>query len=444
MAGRAAIDAFQEARRLKLDERKLKMIEEDTARKASATLLRQQGLSEMKDLIDGGMTFKDALFKVSPKLFVDSPEVLGQIAHQDAVEKATEAYKQATLEINRKAKEAQAQHQANMEEPPEIRLARKTAQLRAEAEQPTTDQGPDTGVAPKSPAAMTLEELRRQQESKTKAKANVKESERAAGLQLIQRERELQALVESQPDNQEWKDMLQKTQDEKQIWEAQQGMTEETTEVTTGPDGRPIVRITKGGTRSKLPAGMTTTAEATKEAEQMNMGRDVLRTLGRLQDDLQPGVVGLGANVSSFIFDKLLPALGVQSASQERILGRQDIRLANQSLMGALSKRFSTTELGRIKEMLPSLGFIESQKDAKLLVSAIQRQIAEENAASARKLKQEPDQQTIETLANLQGVSWQSLAQDVKDGRLDRATYEAVVNYANATKGQNARPANQP
>lgn len=274
------------------------------------------------------------------------------------------------------------------------------------------------------------------------AKPNVKESERAKGLQLIQRERELQALVSSQPDNPEWKEMLQKTQDEKGIWEAQQGLTE-STEITMGPTGLPTVKISKGG-RSTLPAGMTTTAEATKEAEQKNLGQDVLRTLGRLQDDLQPGVVGLGANVANFIFDKFLPALGVQSASQERILGRQDIRLANQSLMGALSKRFSTTELSKIKEMLPSLGFIESPRDAKLLVSAIQRQIAEENAASARKLKQEPDQQTIETLANLHGVTWESLAQDVKDGRLDRATYEAVVNYANSTKGKNARPANQP
>lgn len=274
------------------------------------------------------------------------------------------------------------------------------------------------------------------------AKPNVKESERAKGLQLIQRERELQALVSSQPDNQEWKEMLQKTQDEKSIWEAQQGLTE-STEITMGPTGLPTVKISKGG-RSTLPAGMTTTAEATKEAEQKNLGQDVLRTLGRLQDDLKPGVVGIGANISNFIFDKFFPALGIQSASEERVLGRQDIRLANQSLMGALSKRFSTTELGRIKEMLPSLGFIESPKDAKLLVSAIQRQIAEENAASARKLKQEPDQQTIETLANLHGVTWESLAQDVKDGRLDRATYEAVVNYANSTKGQNARPANQP
>lgn len=131
MAGRAAIDAFQEARRLKLDERKLKMIEEDTARKASATLLRQQGLSEMKDLIDGGMPFKDALFKVSPKLFVDNPEALGQIAHQAAVEKASETmlqfkkqhedtmakhYEQMDLEKVRQAKEGKTTAQERMPE----------------------------------------------------------------------------------------------------------------------------------------------------------------------------------------------------------------------------------------------------------------------------------------------------------------------------------------
>ena len=264
------------------------------------------------------------------------------------------------------------------------------------------------------------------------------QKERADYAKLVRDEKDLQLLVKSNPGRGDLKSMLEDVQTQKQAWEVKYNAREETIESTPGGG----FKLTRGGSGTGIPG--LTTPEATKEGEKKDAGQDTLRTLGRLQDDLQQGVVGLGSNVSNVIFDKVLPALGVESASQERILGRQDIRLANQTLMGALSKRFSTTELSRIKEMLPSLGFIENVKDAKLLVSGIQRQIAEENAAAARKLKQEPDEQTIQTLANLQGVSWESLAEDVKKGRLDRATFEKVVAYANATKGQNARPANKP
>lgn len=421
MAGRAAIDAFQEARRLKLDERKLKMIEEDTARKASATLLRQQGLSEMKDLIDGGMPFKDALFKVSPKLFVDNPEALGQIAHQDAVEKATEAYKQATLEINRKAKEAQAQHQANMEEPPEIRLARKTAQLRAEAEQPTTDQGPDTGVAPKSPAAMTLEELRRQQEAKTKSKVNAKEKDRADLMNLMQRRRDLQGLSQSQPENQEWKDMLQKTNDEIDILTAQLGMREETTDVQFPGGGG--LRIVKGGPQKTTAT--PTVAEETRLGNDVQATANSLRVLNRLEGQLNSGAVGILPTLSTVIFDEVLGQLAPDLVDKNRVAARQNVGVATQQVLGELNNqgRISNMELNAIKNAMPGLGALSSAEQGKVKIRELQKVLAEKGAHAAVTLKRDIPSETMQTLSRMTD---EELANDAQQGALDPIVFWKV------------------
>lgn len=81
---------------MSIDQQRLDMLKQETAAKAKATQMQQLGMMELDDLVNNqNVPLRDALFKVAPKLYYGNPQALGTILHQDATEKATEAYRDA-------------------------------------------------------------------------------------------------------------------------------------------------------------------------------------------------------------------------------------------------------------------------------------------------------------------------------------------------------------
>lgn len=132
-AGQMFAQAFRDARNLDLDERKLKMMEADTAAKAKALQLRQIGLDELKASVEAGQPFEDAFFNASPKLFFDKPEVIGSIIQNQAARKARESYQETLTKGRDAALLEKKRHDMAMEsksnESPELRRAREEADL---------------------------------------------------------------------------------------------------------------------------------------------------------------------------------------------------------------------------------------------------------------------------------------------------------------------------
>lgn len=118
--------AQQNARELNLDERKLKMMDDEVRARATALQQHQLGLDEMKDLVASGVPFEDALFKTAPKVFYNNPAGFVQTVQKQAQQKAAEAAKATAAQALLNYRNAQIEKRT---ESPEMRRAREKADL---------------------------------------------------------------------------------------------------------------------------------------------------------------------------------------------------------------------------------------------------------------------------------------------------------------------------
>lgn len=103
--GQMFANAYENAQRRAMDERRLKMLEQEQQMKASQLLMQGQGMAELREEVEKGTPFQDAFFKAAPKLFMHNPQALGQIMETKAKNDATKAYQQSLLQQRAKAEQ---------------------------------------------------------------------------------------------------------------------------------------------------------------------------------------------------------------------------------------------------------------------------------------------------------------------------------------------------
>lgn len=165
--------------------------------------------------------------------------------------------------------------------------------------------------------------------------------------------------------------------------------------LTTNPDG--TVSIAQGPTGSSTPSAMTT-----RLTERMNQALQGIMDLTEIQQDVRWSDVGPQGMFNTWVFDTVLPTLGVPTANVHRMQFRQKVLATREGLLKDVSddNRFSLADRAAIEKALPSTGFFSEKGQVQEAAEVTKQMLAKRSVLAALDLKQVPPSWAMDNMTD--------------------------------------------
>lgn len=157
--------------------------------------------------------------------------------------------------------------------------------------------------------------------------------------------------------------------------------------MTFEADGQGGFKLTQGGTDPNVPLLVTGRA-----LERSALAQKAITDMDSMMKTLKPEHVGVKGVLGEFLFDRVAPQFGLNTADSARISSRTKIGMLRETLMRQVSAdtRFSNMDAVRITKFLPSSGIFESMEHAAGAVDTAKTIMGKRALIDAQIAKQPP------------------------------------------------------